>query len=295
MNRRSRSKHPTRLRYVPESSYARGAATRARLIEAAIGVFGERGFEAASTRDIASAASLNTPALQYYFDNKEGLYAACAEQLVAQAWAAMRDVVIEAERALARRAADEGLIAVFAAYHERLLDLLGNGAGDWLLWMAREQTAPGSGPGFLAGRPKSRRMLDVSLGLVARLLRRPAKDAQTIVHELVLGGMCTQFWHTRRRAFALLGWTTFDTESLALIKRVTLLQSQAALRAAVAARNALRRPAATARSADKLQRSGKARLRADKLRTARKPRLLARKPGSSDDARSIGRRKRPRQ
>jgi len=33
-------------------------------------LFGEKGYEGASTRDIAAAAGVNAPALQYYFDNK---------------------------------------------------------------------------------------------------------------------------------------------------------------------------------------------------------------------------------
>ena len=59
--------------------YARGDETRRRIIDAAVEVFGERGFEAASTREIAARAGVNAPALQYYFENKEGVYRACVE------------------------------------------------------------------------------------------------------------------------------------------------------------------------------------------------------------------------
>src|SRR6185312_1309491 len=68
-----------RLRRPPAGGYARGDETRERIIDAAVKLFGERGFAAASTRDIATAAGVNAPALQYYFENKEGLYQACAE------------------------------------------------------------------------------------------------------------------------------------------------------------------------------------------------------------------------
>ncbi len=62
-----------RLRRPSAGGYARGDETRLRIIEAAIESFGEHGFEAASTRDIAARAGVNAPALQYYFENKEGV------------------------------------------------------------------------------------------------------------------------------------------------------------------------------------------------------------------------------
>ena len=54
-----------------EGGYQRGEETRARIVEAAVVVFGERGYDGASTRDLANAAGVNAPAIQYYFDGKE--------------------------------------------------------------------------------------------------------------------------------------------------------------------------------------------------------------------------------
>ncbi|MCT8998312.1 CerR family C-terminal domain-containing protein [Chelativorans intermedius] len=57
--------------------------TRAALLRAGLKLFGERGFEAASTRDIAAAANANIGSIAYHFGGKEGLYAACADHIVA--------------------------------------------------------------------------------------------------------------------------------------------------------------------------------------------------------------------
>lgn len=53
-----------------------GEAARARLLDAALRLFGERGFAATSTRDIAEAAGVNLAAIRYYFGDKQGLYRA---------------------------------------------------------------------------------------------------------------------------------------------------------------------------------------------------------------------------
>ena len=80
-----------------EGGYQRGEETRARLIDSAMRLFGERGFGAATTRDIAVDAGVNAPALQYYFGNKEGLYLACVEFIIERVWEQVREAVDNAE------------------------------------------------------------------------------------------------------------------------------------------------------------------------------------------------------
>ncbi|MDE3176333.1 MAG: TetR family transcriptional regulator, partial [Pseudomonadota bacterium] len=61
----------------------RGDATRAALLAAALQVFGDKGFEAASTRQIAAAAGVNIAMIAYHFGGKEGLRGACADHVAA--------------------------------------------------------------------------------------------------------------------------------------------------------------------------------------------------------------------
>jgi AcrR family transcriptional regulator len=58
-------------RHAVGGGYARGEETRERIVDAALTMFGERGFEGASTRDIATVGGVKASALPYYFDNKE--------------------------------------------------------------------------------------------------------------------------------------------------------------------------------------------------------------------------------
>jgi AcrR family transcriptional regulator len=66
----------------PQAS-PRSEATRAALVRAALDLFGAKGFEAASTREIAAAAKANIAGIAYHFGGKEGLRAACADFVVA--------------------------------------------------------------------------------------------------------------------------------------------------------------------------------------------------------------------
>lgn len=49
---------------------------RSRLINAALRLFAEKGYEAASTREICEAAGVNISSIRYYFGDKAGLYRA---------------------------------------------------------------------------------------------------------------------------------------------------------------------------------------------------------------------------
>jgi TetR/AcrR family transcriptional regulator, regulator of cefoperazone and chloramphenicol sensitivity len=52
----------------------RGAATRLRLIDAAIRLFSEKGYKAVSVRQLADHAKSNVAAISYHFGDKSGLY-----------------------------------------------------------------------------------------------------------------------------------------------------------------------------------------------------------------------------
>ena len=53
-----------------------GAEARARLLNAALRLFAEKGFANTSTRELATAAGVNIAAISYYFGDKAGLYRA---------------------------------------------------------------------------------------------------------------------------------------------------------------------------------------------------------------------------
>ncbi len=66
----------------PQAASRLGGDTRAALIEAGLRGFGQRGFEATSTREIAALAGANVASIAYHFGGKDGLRHACAEHIV---------------------------------------------------------------------------------------------------------------------------------------------------------------------------------------------------------------------
>src|SRR3569832_522052 len=98
-----------------ESGYARGEETRARIIRTALALFGERGFDGVSTRDIDAQAGVPAPSLQYYFENKEGLYAACIADIQVAATNAIGPALESVDKQLRAKASDDEIIAGYCS------------------------------------------------------------------------------------------------------------------------------------------------------------------------------------
>jgi TetR/AcrR family transcriptional regulator len=59
-------------------------AARERLLYSAINIFTQRGYAAATVREIVEAAGVTKPVLYYYFGNKEGIYLEIMEEVLVQ-------------------------------------------------------------------------------------------------------------------------------------------------------------------------------------------------------------------
>ncbi|MGZ8959744.1 MAG: CerR family C-terminal domain-containing protein [Methylosarcina sp.] len=68
-----------------ESTGTKTQDARNRLVLSALRLFAEKGFEAATTREICEAAGANISAIRYYFGDKAGLYRAAFTEPMGQA------------------------------------------------------------------------------------------------------------------------------------------------------------------------------------------------------------------
>ncbi|WP_248802563.1 CerR family C-terminal domain-containing protein [Pseudomonas sp. MWU13-2100] len=231
-----------RHRPANEGGYQRGEETRLRIIEAAVDQFATHGFESASTRQIAAAAGVNAPALQYYFDNKEGVYLACVQHILAQLWAQLEEVVSAAEAALDDPLADDPILI------ERYLGILGvflsflhdtPQSTDWRRFMACEQA--GLGPpsaATLMEQGLNQRLSHVTRSIVGRLTGRPANDEITIIQTMALNSQSIVFRVKRAPILRALGWDTIDQQRMETVRNVMLSQNRLTLLALVSERDA---------------------------------------------------------
>lgn len=198
---------------------ARGEAARRRILQAALQAFGEKGFKAATTREIAQAANVNLPALKYYFGGKQGLYLACAREIADRYEAQMRPTAGAAAEALALplapSAARSHLKAVIGALAEQLMS--DGDAGAWTAFTLREMADQGPAFDMLYAQ-----VWAPGIELTAHLLARAHGDAvpseAAKIQALTLISGLTAFSVARPVALRSMGWTSVDTARLALIR-----------------------------------------------------------------------------
>lgn len=114
--------------------------TRAALIEAALHLFGRKGFDGASTREIAARAGANVAAIAYHFGGKAGLRLACVEAIAAEI-----DTILPADgAALLPERAEEAAAVLERLLHAAVRFVAGPGpAQDFAVFLLREITMAG--------------------------------------------------------------------------------------------------------------------------------------------------------
>ncbi|HEX7819209.1 MAG TPA: CerR family C-terminal domain-containing protein [Sphingobium sp.] len=112
-----------------------------RLVETATEHFGRKGYEGASTREIAAASGTAMSSITYHFGGKEGLYLAVADHIAAQIaerQAPSLDTVWESATAT-RTQATEALLGMLEAFARTMLT---PESAAWSSFIVREQQEP---------------------------------------------------------------------------------------------------------------------------------------------------------
>jgi AcrR family transcriptional regulator len=186
-------------------------SSRDRLIVAAIDLFGRRGLEATSTREIAKAARVNIAGIAYHFGGKNQLYLACAEHIA---------VTLKAGLAMQSQAQMPGLapevqlqqtIAALAT-----LMLVTPAVAPFARFVLREHMDPSPALDVLyAGvmEPMHSRLCE----LWAKATGRPADSEQTKLRIFSLLSQVLVFRMARAGALRRMGWEEVGPREFAMI------------------------------------------------------------------------------
>ncbi len=223
--------HREKRRHPPKGGYPRGDETRAKIVAAALEVFGEHGFGGASTRMLADAAGVSLPALQYYFDGKEGVYLACAEEIAATLEGRLGPAASHIAQTLAREEPSRArLFELLHGLFDNFADLVipGHELEKWVLFIIREQAQPTKAFDVIFNRVM-RRLGEAGAAVVGRLLELPANDPKVLVRTLALIGQVLFFRTAREASLRMLAWPDFADDRLPLVKDALRTQITAAL------------------------------------------------------------------
>ncbi|ATQ44028.1 CerR family C-terminal domain-containing protein [Caulobacter mirabilis] len=199
---------PSAARTPPVGGYRKGDEARQRILDAALAAFGAEGFRGATTRRIAEAAGVNLPALQYYFGGKEGLYLACAEEIVDRYRRQMLRPIGAAQDALPPTAGPEdartALKALLGGLAEQLLAT--EEAQAWTAFVLREVAEQGPAFAILYEQVWAPGV-ELITQLISRALAEPTPSEAARIEALLLLSGLSAFSVARPVALKQLGWS----------------------------------------------------------------------------------------
>ncbi len=223
--------------HAPKGRYARGEETRQRIIDTAVEIFGRKGFTDTSTRDIAAAAGINTPAIQYYFENKLGLYTACIDQLTDRIWARIGPPLEACQAVLSGRPSLNEVIASASAVQNCLIDSFfadseGLAIRRMLAWAEAENTAEplGESPGKFMKQRVGLPIFATFRQIVEYVSPVPMEKIRTDLHASALVGTSMIFHFDRGHHIQFDGCDQIDDTFIATFKSVANTSLAFALR-----------------------------------------------------------------
>ena len=195
---------------------------RLRLVEAALAVFGERGFDGASTRAIAAAADANIAAIPYYFGGKSGLYLAVAEHIADQLLDRLGSALEAADR-LSRdpdTSVEEARAVVTAIADRFVAIMIGSPeAAGWARFIVREQFDPTDAFDVLYDRVMGRSYRIIG-ALLGRILGRDPDREEVRLKVFSLIGQVLIFRIARPAVLRRMGWEDYSAGHVAAIQAV---------------------------------------------------------------------------
>ncbi len=215
-----------------EAGYPRGEETRARIIRTALVLFGERGFDGVSTRDIAAEAGVPAPSLQYYFENKAGLYAACIEDIQASANAAVGPALKSIDELLQAKAAAGALIDAYCSVLDGIADFLfaTPESASRALFIAN-RIAPDKPLIKDATKGTGARLHECCVRLIAYISDGNMAEEEARMVAITINGQLATFHHSRPFLKILLGYDDITPERLTTLKRTIRRQTILLLKA----------------------------------------------------------------
>jgi AcrR family transcriptional regulator len=193
----------------------------ARLIGAAIELFGRKGFEATSTREIARAAGVNIAGIAYHFGGKQGLYEACASHIAGFVRSRIEQRLGTIDPARPDfRTPDQAV----AALREMLSAMIGlllatPQMASFARFVLREQMDPS--PAFDILFEATMEPLHMHIcRLWSAATGEPADAEETIARMLGLLGQVFMFRLARAGALRRLGWTDMGERETMVVERM---------------------------------------------------------------------------
>lgn len=209
----------------------KGDASRLHILKSSLNVFGQYGYDGATTRVLANAAGVQLGAFQYYFGGKKGLYLAVADFVAELISAELADTLASAAAVLDKRDAGQ------ADLYHALMDILETFALRVMAkddsrmiarFIVREQMDATEAFDHLY-QGSMKQLLSACQRLMGRILAKPESSNEIKIRTIAIIGQITIFETSRAMVIRNLNWKTIRKTEIDQIRSVIHRQTAALL------------------------------------------------------------------
>lgn len=203
-----------------------GELARAKLLQAALDMFGQHGFDGVSIRQISDSAGMNVSSISYHFGSKDGLYCAVADYIGAQIIEHSHGPVTAAEEFINTQSldADDAMNHLLSIVENMMEIMLPDSVETkrWARFVTQFQLGEDARDHWLSKNP----FHDLIAKLVAIVRSEPDKTLENAIIAQTIFGQVLVFRVSRMSAKMALNISSFGPEEVAQIKRVVFSNIQ---------------------------------------------------------------------
>lgn len=193
--------------------------SKEKILDAAVTVFANNGFEGARTRDIAKIADVNISTLHYHFQTKDKIYGSVIKKIHALSTQFMMPTMI-AQREIIENSTDKKEIveAIKIMANTFILTITNPENKRYSKIIAFEQIEQSKHFKTLFESVMQHVCEPFTLG-VAKIINKKPDAIETILLTHTLHGMMTAFQHNKSSLLYLTGWKGYDDNNSKQIKK----------------------------------------------------------------------------
>ena len=190
-----------------------------KILEAAITVFSQNGFDGARTRDIAALAKVNISNLHYYFVSKDNIYKAVIQKINNETNKNMMPTMVEQQQIIAssknkkeiieaiKTMAITFVLSITSSEHKKISKII-----------AFEQIEQSKHFKILFENLMQKVCEPFRLG-AAKIMNKKIDNTEVILMTHTLMGMLSSFQHNKSSLMYVSGWKDYDSENQKDIKK----------------------------------------------------------------------------
>ncbi len=190
-----------------------------KILEAAITIFSQNGFEGARTRDIAALAKVNISNLHYYFVSKDNIYKAVIQKINDETNKHMMPTMVEQHRIIASSKNKKEIIeAIKTMAITFVLAITSPERKKFSKIIAFEQIEQSKHFKILFENVMQKVCEPFRLA-AAKIMNKKIDNTEVILMTHTLMGMLSSFQHNKSSLMYVSGWKDYDLENQKYIKK----------------------------------------------------------------------------